>query len=218
MKRIIPVIVIIVVLLAIGFFVSWWLAFSFGLTFLGTLGYLERIVKISLSRKWSVSLLIIFLLFSGTYNVTNFIKAKHSEAQIDDLNKKDGSAKKQIADLAGKVAESQQQIKARDAQIVELGRQAKVIRTIDGVIECVFSGNWRKHPGSLVPISWNKQQVYARIFEKNETENGAILFLLDSMRMARLDDGNLQVTLTVRAKVGTGPLGQEGVKLRGRWF
>jgi hypothetical protein len=100
MKRIIPIIVIIFVLFAIGIFVSWWLTFSIVLTILGTLGYLERIFKIKLSRKWIVSLLAIFLLFSGAYNVTNFIKSKHSESQIEDLTKKEGNAKSQIVDLA----------------------------------------------------------------------------------------------------------------------
>ncbi len=211
MKRIIPIIVIIFVLFAIGIFVSWWLTFSIVLTVLGTVGYLERIFKLKLSSKWIVSLLVIFLLFSLAYNVTNYIKSKHSESQIEDLTKKEGNAKSQIVDLAGKVAESQQEIKARDARILDLERQTKVIRSIDGSIECVFSGNWLegKHPGQLIPVEWNKAQIYVRIFEKNPNDKETILFFLESVKHAQLPNGNLRVNLEIRAKPGAGPLGQE---------
>ena len=66
-------------------------------------------LQIKIVKEWIVSLLVIFLLFSVAYNVTNFIKSKHSESQIEDLTKKEGNAKSQIVDLAGKVAESQQE-------------------------------------------------------------------------------------------------------------
>lgn len=216
MKRIIPIIVIIFVLFAIGIFVSWWLTFSIGLTILGTLGYFERIFKIKFSRKWIVSLLVIFLLFSGAYNVTNFIKSKHSESQIEDLTKKEGNAKRQIADLAGKVAKSQEEIKARDARILDLERQTKVIRSIEGSIECVFSANWveGKHPGGKTPLAWNRTQIYVYVFEKTANDSGAILFFLENIKNIQLPNGDLSVNLGIRAKPGTGPFGQELEVLR----
>jgi hypothetical protein len=211
MKRIIPIIVIIFALFGIGIFVSWWLTYSIGLTILGTLGYVERISKINLSRKWLISLLVIFLLFSGAYNVTNFIKSKHSEAQIENLNKKEGDANRQITDLAGKVANSQQEIKARDARILDLERQTKIIRSIEGSIECVFSANWveEKHPGRKTPVAWNRAQIYVYVFEKAVNDSGAILFFLENIKNIQLPNGDLSVNLGIKAKPGTGPLGQE---------
>jgi hypothetical protein len=87
MKRIILIILIICALSALGVFASWWLAFSIGLTILGTLGYLERAFKINWSNRWSFSLLILFVFLSGAYIITSSIKSKHSEKQIADLSK-----------------------------------------------------------------------------------------------------------------------------------
>jgi len=92
---------------------------------------------------------------------------------------------------------------------INLEQQSKVIQSIFGNIECVFSGNWNKHPGDIVPLGWGKGQAYARIFESNESETEAILFLLENQSMAKLPDGNLKVNMEVRAKTGVGPLGQE---------
>ena len=86
-KKIILAIVIICALSSLGVFASWWLAFSIGLTILGTLGYLERAFNIKWSNRWSFSLLILFVLFSAAYIITSSIKSKHSERQITDLSK-----------------------------------------------------------------------------------------------------------------------------------
>lgn len=139
--------------------------------------------------------------------ITSLVKEAETKlANVEDVTKE---TKQKAQALSKQSEEYQKDIRAKTARILELERQAKVIRTIDGNIECVFSGDWRKHPGSIVPIGWNKAQIYARIFERNETENEAILFLLENMRMMKLPDGNLKVNIEVRAKSGTGLLGQE---------
>ncbi len=97
---------------------------------------------------------------------------------------------------------------------INVQEQARVIQTIEGNIELVFSGNWRNHPGDITPVSWNKAEVYARIFVSDERENGAILFSLESMRMARLPDDKLKVNIEIRAKAGSGALGGDLKVLR----
>lgn len=87
MKRIVPIIFVICALTAIGTMASWWLAFSVGLTILGTLGYLERAFKIQWSNRWSLCLLVLFLLLSIAYIATSSLKSKRSEEQIADLSK-----------------------------------------------------------------------------------------------------------------------------------
>ena len=160
-KRLFLIIVIICALLAVGIFVSWWLAFSIGLAILGILGHVERIYNIKWSRKWSIILLILFVLLSGA----NIIKSKLSEKQIADLSDKEGELSKelkqakkdraivegQISDLIDKdrnlgdeLEQAKKEIRGKDARILELERQTKVIRSIDGNIECFFSGKWAK--------------------------------------------------------------------------
>src|SRR5271157_4978261 len=85
-KRIILTILIICALSALGIFVSWWFAISISLIILGTFGYLEQIFNVKWSRRLRVLLLILFVVFSGAYTVTNFIKSKHSERQIANLS------------------------------------------------------------------------------------------------------------------------------------
>jgi hypothetical protein len=118
MKRysIIPIIVGICVTFALGIFVSWWLAVPIGLFILGALGHVERIFNIKWSRKWSIFVLFLFILFS----VGNIVKSKHSEREIADLIKSEGDLRKelkqannaatifkgQIADLKSELMES----------------------------------------------------------------------------------------------------------------
>ena len=116
---------------------------------------------------------------------------------------------KALERLAQDIKELKQRSEQLDARTQRLAEQARLIRTIDGNIQCIFAGNWKNHPGTVVPISWNKSQTYARVFEKSATEMEAILFSLENMSMAKLPDGNLKVNLEIRAKSGVGPLGQK---------
>lgn len=111
--------------------------------------------------------------------------------------------------LSAQVSQYEKELSAKTARIQVLEKKARLIRAIDGTVQCTFSGNWKRHPGSIVPISWNKAETYARMFQANETEAEAILFLLENMSMSKLPDGNLRVNLEIRAKPGVGPLGHE---------
>ena len=76
---------------------------------------------------------------------------------------------------------------------INLQQQARVIQTIEGNIECIFSGNWKIHPGEIIPMMWNKVEAFARIYVRDADEAGAILFSLEKMKkMVKLPDGNLK--------------------------
>lgn len=113
--------------------------------------------------------------------------------------------------LSKQISEYQEEIRAKDQRIQDLEKQARVVRSIEGNIECVFSANWAKgrHPGRLTPISWNKAQVYAYIFETTPYDTSAILFYLENLETLKLSDSDLKVKLGVRVKPGSGPLGQQ---------
>lgn len=113
--------------------------------------------------------------------------------------------------LSKQISEYQEEIRAKDKRIHDLEKQAKIVRSIEGNIECVFSANWAKgrHPGRLTPFSWNKAQVYAYIFETTPYDTSAILFYLENLETLKLSDSDLKVKLAVRLKPGSGPLGQE---------
>ncbi len=92
---------------------------------------------------------------------------------------------------------------------INIEQKDRIIQRIDGNIECVFSGNWKDHPGDIVPISWNRGETWTRIFKVDAKEEGVIQFSLDNMEMTQLPDGNLQVTMEVSSKTGTGAIGQD---------
>ncbi len=161
--------------------------------------------------KLLISFWIIFGCLSAYYYWQQYVENQELKNKVDELITGKNELLQKGSDLSKQIGEYQQEIRAKDARILELERQTKVIRSIDGSIECIFSGNWPegKHPGQLIPVAWNKAQIYVRIFEKNPNDKEAILFFLESVKHAQLPDGNLRVNLEIRAKPGTGPLGQE---------
>jgi hypothetical protein len=58
-------------------------------------------------------------------------------------------------------------------------------------------------------VSWNKAQIYVRIFQTNANEPEALLFFLENVKNTELPDGKLRVKLGIRAKPGARPFGQE---------
>jgi energy-coupling factor transporter transmembrane protein EcfT len=121
MKRIILITVIICALLAVGIFVSWWLAFSIGLVILGTLGHVERIFKIKWSKKWTIFLLILFLLLSGAYITTSFTRSRHSEGQIVSLSKKESGLRKDLKQAENDLAVAKEHV----ASLIEKERELR---------------------------------------------------------------------------------------------
>lgn len=100
---------------------------------------------------------------------------------------------------------------AKEQKISELEKKARLLRSIEGSIECLISANWDEgdHPGDIFPISWNKAQFYVRVFEENVTDNSAFLFYLDSFETTKLSEDNLKVKLMLKANSSSGPFGQE---------
>jgi hypothetical protein len=118
---------------------------------------------------------------------------------------------KKTSNLSNQIDEYQKEIRVKDERIRELEKQGRILRSLEGNIECSFSANWSKggHPGRLVPVSWNKAQFYARIFEEDSNDASTILFYLDSVEIIKLSESDLKVKLQVRANPGNEPFGQE---------
>lgn len=134
MKRIIALIIVIVcALLAVGIFVSWWLAFSIGLTILGTLGHVERIFKIKWSKKWTIFLFVLFLLLSVAYITTNFTRSKQAENDL-------GVAKKQVASVIEKERELRQKLQQAEEVAATAKEQLADLSEYGEVATYTYSG------------------------------------------------------------------------------
>ncbi len=118
---------------------------------------------------------------------------------------------KKTSNLSEQLSEYQEEIRAKDERIEELEKQARLLRSVKGSIECRFCADWSQggHPGSLIPASWNRAQYYTRIFEADASDASSILFYLDSIETIELSGGDLKVKLEVRADTSSGPFGQE---------
>ena len=116
-----------------------------------------------------------------------------------------------IIDLRTQVSTLENDLKDKEQKISELEKKTKILRSIEGNIECLISANWDKgdHPGDLVPVSWNKSQFYLRIFEKNSTANSTICFYLNSIETKKLSENDLKVELVVKSALDSGPFGQQ---------
>ncbi len=95
MKRLYLIIIVLSVLLAVTIFAKWWLAVSVGLLILGALPYVERILNVKWSKKWSILFFALFIFFSGW----NIIRSCQTEGTIDTLKKETKTQEKQIANL-----------------------------------------------------------------------------------------------------------------------
>jgi len=165
-------------------------------------------------RHTTLALLVLWVIFGSlaTYYYWNqYNENKNLQEKVNELISGKNELLEKTSDLSKQIDEYQEEIRSKDQRIRELEKQARVLRSIEGNIECVFSANWAqgRHPGRLTPISWNKAQIYARIFEKNANDTSAIVFFLNSVETTKLSDSDLKVKLEVRAKPGSGPFGRE---------
>ena len=131
------------------------------------------------------ALLVLWLIFgalSTYYYWRQNDENRHLRSTVDELVRGKNELLQNLSDLASQIGTYQEEIRAKDERIVELEKQAHLIRSIEGNIECLVSASWRGgHPGDTVPISWNKAQVYARIFERNLNDSSTVLFSLESI-------------------------------------
>lgn len=130
--------------------------------------------------------------------------------RIDSKIKSHKSAEK-ITSLNLEVTALQKDLNKKEQKIAELEKKTRILRSMEGNIECLISANWDKgdHPGNTIPVSWNKSQFYVRIFEENSTDESTILFYLDSMETKKLSEKDLQVNLVIRSALDHGPFGKQ---------
>ena len=158
--------------------------------------------------------LLAFWVFFGSLSTYYYWKQnsenKYLQENVNELVKGKNDLLEKTSNLSNQISEYQKEIRTKDERIRELEKQARILRTIEGNIECLFSADWSKggHPGSLVPISWNKAQFYARIFETDSNDTSAILFYLNSVETIELSESDLKVKLEIRANQSKGPFGQ----------
>lgn len=159
--------------------------------------------------------LLVFWVFFGSLSTYYYWKQnsenEYLQESVNELVNGKNELLEKTSNLSNQIEEYQNEIRIKDERIRELEKQARILRSIEGNIECLFSANWSKggHPGSLVPISWNKAQFYARIFEKDSNEASTILFYLNSVDTIKLSESDLKVKLVIRANPGNLPFGQE---------
>jgi len=165
-------------------------------------------------RRSTKALLVVwvcFAAFSAYYYWKQNNENKCLHGSVNELvNGKDKLLGK-TSNLSSQIEEYQKQITVKDARIMELEKQAMILRSLEGSIECLFSANWAEgeHPGSLVPISWNKAQFYVRIFEKDPNDPSTILMSLNSVDTKKLSESDLKVKLEITANQAYGPFGKD---------
>ena len=165
-------------------------------------------------RNSTKALLILWVVFGALSAYHYWVQNndnKNLQNQVNELISGKNELLRKSSDLSIQIEEYQKEIRKKDERIKELEKQAKVIRSMEGTIECLISANWSKsgHPGSLTPISWNKAQFYTRIFANNSNDDSAILFSLNSIDLDKISDKDLKVKLQIKASLNSGPFGQD---------
>ena len=165
-------------------------------------------------RNVTKALLILWLLFGAlsAYNYWDQIKDNRNlQDQVNELISGKNELLKKSTDLTTQIEEYQNENRKKDERIRELEKQAKIIRSIEGTIECFITANWSKsgHPGRFTPISWNKAQFYTRIFENDPSDESVILFSLNSIDLEEISEKDLKVKLELKASLNSSPFGQD---------
>jgi hypothetical protein len=142
-------IVTICVFFALGIIVSWWL-FPIGLAILGTLPYFDRIFHITWSRKWSIFLLVVFLLFSGAYIMANFIKSGELRKDLEQEKNHNKIAKEEIANLIEKERDLRQKLKQAEDVATTAKGQVADLKEYGEVATYNFNGYQRS--GKFSPL------------------------------------------------------------------
>lgn len=159
--------------------------------------------------------LLMSWLFFGSLSTYYYWKKNNEneilQEKIDELLIGKNDLLGKTSELTKQIEEYQEQIITKNKRIDELEKQARILRSIEGHIECLFRANWteKRHPGRLTPVSWNKAQFYVRIFDKNVDDASTILFYLNSVETTKLSDFDLGLKLTIKADLQSGPFGQE---------
>jgi hypothetical protein len=174
------------VVLTAGLLVSWWTALAVGLLLLGSVGYVEKILRFEVPKTLRILFLIIFVLLSlGSLIYSQYKEnvgeqaSKAAKGQIVDLTKKESglrdqvqqnegdleSAKGQIAELTQKTRYLQQQSKEAQDAAAAAKAETKAFTEYGEVATYTFyglqkSGQWLS---PFTPVSkWTEDYLTVR--------------------------------------------------------
>jgi len=118
-----------------------------------------------------------------------------------------GQAKK----LGVQLEEYQQEIKVKDKKIVELEKQANLIRSIEGSIEYIVEANWKKneHPGDHTPLAWDKSHIQVYAYKGNQDDPSKLHFSLIRVKLEKISEHSLKTRLEIEANSYDDAIGQD---------
>lgn len=163
-------------------------------------------------RRITKGLIIIWLLcgvFSTYFYVMQTIENTELQNKIKELVMGKDQLLGEISSLSKQIANYQSEIQVKDQRISELEEQSKILRSLGGKVECIFSGKWVHHPGNLVPMSWNKSQPYIQLLPTTGDKDSIIFLYLNSVKLRKLEDTDLKVELVVESRTESHEIGQK---------
>ncbi len=164
-------------------------------------------------RGTTITLVVLWFIlagFSTFYFSEQDKEEKRLQANVGELIVGKNEQLKKTSELTAQIEKYQQELQVKDERIIELEKQARVIRSVEGKIECIITSNWKngKHPGDVTPITWDKANPWAVILEENKVNDSRLKFILQSLKFKKLSEKDLKITLEVNARHDGGAIGQ----------
>ena len=109
----------------------------------------KRTKKYRYTTKALLALWVIFGTLSTFHHWDQNNENKNLQNKVNELISGKNELLEKTSDLGIQIEEYQKEIRAKDERIKELEKQARVVRSIEGNIECHITANWSKggHPG-----------------------------------------------------------------------
>ena len=157
-------------------YIQWQLALTVGLVILGSLGYLEKITKVELSKKIRVSLFILFVALSMGQAIYSHFKEGNLNNKLNQANENTSNAKEQIRALVGSERELRERTRLAEDAALKAKQDADLLRYQDVALYNAIgnkSGTLNGIPFVKTPINDWSQHFMTR-------DNGNIQFACNS--------------------------------------
>jgi hypothetical protein len=168
MKQTSKVLLLIVIcgLFVLCVFVQWQLALTVGLIMVGSLGYLERVTNVAISRNVRISLLVLFVVFSTGQAIYSHFKEGNLNDKLKQAEDSTAKAKGQIQALVGSERELRERTRLAEDAAIKATQDADLLRYQDIALYNAIgnkSGKLNDMPFVSTPINdWSQRFVTRR--------------------------------------------------------